>query len=213
MKRTIEFKFLEDVFFLEEEGNRIFTIKASDLKFNSMDFYTGVYKNKSTNIVLENKVVIDPHKKGEYIFSWLSDIISEISKELAEKEAIEKDSTQGRIIPLFEFSACAGDGFFIDDNIPHTDIEDPTGYADYAVTVSGNSMEPTIIDNSVIFVKKEEEPEHKEVGLFIVDGSVMCKRYVKQGRGYKLVPDNNEHRTISGKDISSITYLGKVILS
>lgn len=68
------------------------------------------------------------------------------------------------------------------------------------------------MDNSVVFVKKEEEPEHKEVGLFVVDGNVMCKRYVKQGRGYKLVPDNSEHKTISGKDISSIAYLGKIIL-
>lgn len=152
-------------------------------------------------------------KKGEYIFSWLSEIISEISKEFAEEEAIEEDSTKGRVIPLFEFSACAGEGFFIDDNIPHTEIEDPTGDADYAVTISGNSMEPTIMDNTVIFVKKKDEPEKNEVGLFVVDGSVMCKRYVKHGRGYKLVPDNSEHKTISGKDISSITYLGKVILS
>ena len=212
MKRTIEFNFQENEYFLQEEGNRIFTIKATDLKFNSIDFYNGLYKNKSANIVLINKIVNDPLNKGEYIFSWLSEIISEISKEFAEEETMEEDSPKGRVIPLFEFSACAGDGFFIDDNIPHTDIEDSTGCADYAVTISGNSMEPTIMDNSVIFVKKEEEPEHKEVGLFVVDGNVMCKRYVKQGRGYKLVPDNSEHKTISGKDISSIAYLGKVIL-
>lgn len=212
MKRTIEFNFQENEYFLQEEGNRIFIIKATDLKFNSIDFYNGLYKNKSANIVLINKIVNDPLKKGEYIFSWLSEIISEISKEFAEEETIEEDSPKGRVIPLFEFSACAGDGVLIDDNIPHTDIEDSTGCADYAVTISGNSMEPTIMDNSVIFVKKEEEPEHKEVGLFVVDGNVMCKRYVKQGRGYKLVPDNSEHKTISGKDISSIAYLGKVIL-
>ena len=212
MKRTIEFNFLDNEYFLQEEGNRIFTIKASDLKFNSIDFYNGVYKNKSANIILTNKIVNDPLKKGEYIFSWLFEIISEISKEFTEKETIEEVSPKGRVIPLFEFSACAGDGFFMDHSIPHTDIEDSTGCADYAVTISGNSMEPTIMDNSVVFVKKEEEPEHKEVGLFVVDGNVMCKRYVKQGRGYKLVPDNSEHKTISGKDISSIAYLGKVIL-
>lgn len=212
MKRTIEFNFRDNEFFLQEEGNRIFTIKASDLKFNSIDFYNGLYKNKSTNIVLINKIVNDPLKKGEYIFSWLSEIISEISKEFAEEETIGEDPPQRRVVPLFEFSACAGDGFFMSDNIPHTEIEDPSGYADYAVKISGNSMEPTIMDNSVIFVKKEEEPEHKKVGLFVVDGSVMCKRYVKQGRGYRLEPDNSEHKTITGKDISSITYLGKVIL-
>lgn len=212
MKRTIEFKFQGDEYFLQEEGIRIFTIKASDLKFNSLDFYNGVYKNKSANIVLENKIETDPYKKGEYIFSWLSDIVSEISREFAVEETVGEDSSKSRLIPLFEFSACAGDGFFIDDSIPHADIEDSTGCADYAVKVSGNSMEPTILDNSVIFIKKEETPEHKDVGLFVVDGNVMCKRYVKQGRGYKLVPDNNEHKTILGKSISSIAYLGKVIL-
>ena len=213
MKRTIEFSFQENEYYLQEDETRIFTIKASDLKFDSVDFYIGVYKNKSADITLVNKIEADPHKKGEYIFSWLCDIVSAISGEFAEGETIDEDLSEGRVIPLFEFSVCAGDGFFIDDNIPHTDIADTTGFADFAVTVSGNSMEPTIMDNSVIFIKKEGAPEHKEVGLFVVDGSVMCKRYIKQGRGYKLVPDNSEHKTISDEDISSITYLGKVILA
>lgn len=212
MKRTIEFKFQGDEYFLQEEGSHIFTIKATDLKFNSLDFYNWVYKNKSANIVLENKIESDPYKKGEYIFSWLSDMVSEISNEFAEEETRKEDLPKGKVIPLFELSVCVGDSFFIDDSIPHTDIEDSTGCADYAVKVSDNSMEPTILDDSVIFIKKEETLEHKDVGLFVVNGSVMCKRYVKQGRGYKLVPDNNEYKTILGKDITSMTYLGKVIL-
>lgn len=171
-----------------------------------------VEKNKSADITLVNKCESDPYKKGAYIFTWLSDIVFAISNEFSEEDSAEEIASPARVIPLFEFSACAGDGFFIDSSIPHSDITDITGIADFAVTVSGNSMEPTIKDKSVIFVKKEETPEHKEVGLFVVDGSVMCKRYIKQGRGYKLVPDNSEHKTILGKDISSITYLGKVIL-
>ena len=213
MKRTIEFSFQENEYYLQEDETRIFAIKASDLKFDSVEFYNGVYKNKSANITLVNKIETDPHKKGDYIFSWLSDIVSAILGEFTEGETIDEDLSEGRVIPLFEFSVCAGDGFFIDDNIPHTDIADTTGFADFAVTVSGNSMEPTIMDNSVIFIKKEETPKHKEVGLFVVDGSVMCKRYIKQDSGYKLVPDNSEHKTISDEDISSITYLGKVILA
>ena len=213
MKRTIEFNYQDDVFFLQEGDSRIFTILASDLKFNSVDFYSGVYKGKSADITLVNKCESDPYKKGAYIFTWLSDIVFAISNEFAEEESVEEIDLPTRVIPLFEFSACAGDGFYINDNIPHTDIVDTTGSADFAVTVSGNSMEPTIMDNSVIFIKKEAAPEHKEVGLFVVDGSVMCKRYMVQGRGYKLVPDNSEHRTILGKEISSLTYLGKVILS
>lgn len=212
MKRTIEFNFQDDAFFLQENGNHIFTIKASDLKFNSVDFYTGVYKNKSANIELVNRISSDPLKKGAYIYSWLSEIISSISTEFPEDAAVDEDMPLAKVIPLYEFAACAGDGFFVDNNIPHSDIPDTTGIADFAVTVSGKSMEPTIKDKSVIFVKKAEEAEHNEVGLFVVDGEVMCKRYVKQGRGFKLVPDNDKYNIILGRDISTITYLGKVIL-
>lgn len=211
MKRTIEFSFQEDEYYLEEDGTCIFSIKASDLKFNSVDFYSGVYKDRSADIVLINSIVSDPYKKGSYIFSWLSDIISDIRKEFAE-EVEEEIVPPLKMIPLFDFAACAGDGFFIDNGIPHSEIPDTTGIADFAVTISGNSMEPTIMDNAVIFIKREQELEHKEVGLFVVDGNVMCKRYVKQGRGYKLVPDNSEHNIISGKEISSITCLGRVLL-
>ena len=212
MKRTIEFSFQEDEYFLREDGTRIFTIKASDLKFNSVDFYSGVYKNKSADIILLNRIASDPYKKGEYIFSWLSDIVSSISREFAQEEVVEEESLQIRKVPLYELAACAGDGFPIDGDIPHSEIPDSTGIADYAVTISGNSMEPTIMDNTVVFVKKEEAPEHNTVGLFVVNGDVMCKRYMKQGRGFRLVPDNNEHNAIPGKSISSFYYLGRVLL-
>ncbi len=212
MKRTIEFNYQDDEFFLQENSNRIFSIKASDLKFNSVDFYTGVYKNKSAYIELINKISSDPQKKGAYIFAWLSEIVESISSEFHEETTVEEELPLVKVIPLYEFAACAGDGFFVDNTIPHSDIPDTTGVADFAVTVSGKSMEPTIKDKSVIFVKKAEEAEHNDVGLFVVDGEVMCKRYMKQGRGFKLVPDNDDFDIILGRNISTITYLGKVIL-
>ncbi len=212
MKRTIEFSFQDDEYFLREDGTRIFSIKASDLKFNSVDFYSGVYKNKSADIVLLNKMGSDPYKKGEYIFAWLSDIVSSISREFADDEVSEEELPKARVIPLYEIAACAGDGFPIDDSIPHSDITDLTGIADYAVTISGNSMEPTIMDKTVVFVKKETSPEHNTIGLFVVNGDVMCKRYMRQGRGFRLVPDNSEHKVIPGSSISSFFYLGRVLL-
>lgn len=219
MKRTIKFSFQDGKYLLEEDECQIFAIDASDLKFNSLEFYSGVYKGKSSSIELVNRIESDPYKKGNYIFYWLSEIVSAIREEFAEEDAEEdanestgEDSTLPRIIPLYELAACAGDGFFMDSNIPHSDIQDETGMADYAVTIVGDSMEPTIQDHTVVFIKEKTEAEHREVGLFVVDGDVMCKRYMKHGRGYKLVPDNSKYKEIPGKDISSITYLGKVLL-
>ena len=52
------------------------------------------------------------------------------------------------------------------------------------------------------------------VGLFVVNGDVMCKRYIKQGRGSKLVPDNpnGKHKSFGKKDIISYKLIGKVLI-
>lgn len=214
MRRTIEFNYQDNEYYLEENGARIFAIKATDLKFNSLDFYKGVYKGKSVDITLENRIANDPPKKGGYIFGWLSEIVLDIKKELSEELGDEDSERSPRIIRLYEFAACAGSGSFFDDvDVPYEDIEDTTGEADYAVRISGDSMEPTIKDKSIVFVKKAEEVNHEDVGLFIVNGDLMCKRYIKQERDYKLVPDNCKYDTIQGKEDSSIECIGKVILN
>lgn len=213
MRRTIEFNYQDNEYYLEENGARIFAIKATDLKFNSLDFYKGVYKGKSVDITLENRIANDPPKKGGYIFGWLSEIVLDIKKELSEELGDEDSERSKRIIRLYEFAACAGNGsFFDDENVPYEEIEDATGEADYAVKISGNSMEPTIEDKSIVFVKKDAEATHGSVGLFVVDGELMCKRYIKKGLRYNLVPDNREFDTIADKSISTIEYLGRVLV-
>ena len=215
MKRLIEFKYQDGNYILEENGANVFGIKVSDLKFNSLDFYNGIYKGKSPNIELVNKLVSDSYKKGEYIFKWLSDIVSGIANEfpdLISEDKDEDEKTTTRLIRLFDFATCAGDGFFVDVNVPYKEIEDITGEADFAVNISGDSMEPNIKDKSIAYIKKVEELQHKDIGLFVVNGNVMCKRYIKKGKGAELVPDNNNHETIRKKDVYSFKILGKVII-
>ena len=213
MKRQIEFKFENDRYLLKENGEEIFSIKTSDLKFNSIAFYNGVYKNKTPAIELVNSLNNDTFKKGTYIFKWLNEIITEINAAFPglQNEDVDVASPQEKMIPLFDFSACAGDGFFIDNDISHSEIPDRSGQADYAVTISGDSMEPTITDGSVALVKQVEALENRDIGLFVVDGDVMCKRYVKVGRGFNLVPDNQKYQAVSSKHLENCTILGKVI--
>ena len=99
MKRTIEFNYQDDVFFLQEGDSRIFTILASDLKFNSVDFYSGVYKGKSADITLVNKCESDPYKKGAYIFTWLSDIVFAISNMVIQITPLQSPAYGTAILP------------------------------------------------------------------------------------------------------------------
>ena len=102
---------------------------------------------------------------------------------------------------------------YLDENSSYTSIETTIPEADYAVKISGQSMEPTIQDGDVVFVKTTDELEHRNIGIFLVDGNVMCKRFVKRGKGTFLVPDNNsgEYEEINLNRIDSYKLLGKVI--
>lgn len=53
--------------------------------------------------------------------------------------------------------------------------------ADYAVRISCKSMEPTITDGSIVFVKHVNELNEGDVGIFLVDENVMCKCYCLDG--------------------------------
>ena len=224
MKRSLQFEFRQNSYILLEHEKTVFSINAKDLKFNALQFYKGVYSEKgiSTNIEIENRVD-DSDKTGKYVFVWLLEIVQAISEALPEENSDSVDITPSgknseeslpsKIIPLFEFATCAGDGFFNDDTIPHTDYSTNVIEADYAVTIAGHSMEPTIQDGAVVLVKKVDCLEHNEIGIFIVDGSIMCKRYVKKGRGVLLCPDNQsgEYSSIKASSVNSCILQGKVL--
>lgn len=86
MKRQLKFEFENDKYVIKENDSVIFSIDGKDLKFVSLDFYNGIYKDKSAAIELSNAVENDKLKKGDYIFKWLSDIVNSIQSELNDPE-------------------------------------------------------------------------------------------------------------------------------
>lgn len=219
MKRLIKFKLVDNNYILEENSEIIFTINSMDLKFISINFYKGLYENKYPIVSLEYDIEDDIHKKGKYIFNWLTDIIDSINKEFPDElDKCNSDEdeihTEIKTIKLFDYAACAGDGFHLDETSSYTLIETNILDADYAVKISGQSMEPTIEDGDVILVKSAEELENKSIGLFVVNGNVMCKRLIKRVKGTFLVPDNTsgEYEEINLKKVDSYKLLGKVLV-
>lgn len=212
MKRRLYFDYLptENSYIIQEDGKSIFRIDGNTLKFVSLEFYNGVYAgNKSTAIDFENKITdisSDPLKKGRYIFDWIKEIFKAIEAELPNQKEESQYDEQGeednsligetpsgfkKKIPLFDLPACAGDGFYLDqNNVPSEMIEVDKQDADYAVKISGKSMEPTIKDGSVVMVKQVDVLSNGDIGIFIINGEVMCKRYIIDESGIILKPDN-----------------------
>lgn len=218
MKRIIKLDYKDNQYVLLESDNIIFSINENDLKFDSLKFYNGIYKgeNKSVDIELNNEITNDPSKKGNYIFNWLNKIFRDIFNEIGDTNGNDNNVSKpedSKKIPLFELSACAGDGFYIDESVAHSDYSVSNQEADYAVKISGHSMEPAIPDGCIALVKQVEELNSNDIGIFNVDGQSMCKRYKKVGRGIVLAPDNDsgEYKSIKVSEVSSCVIQGKVV--
>ena len=101
-----------------------------------------------------------------------------------------------RVIPLYQTPAAAGYAapvFGEDfDYIPVTE-EVPQG-AEFAVRIQGDSMEPWIADGSVAYVNRDPLAAG-DVGIFWVDGDILCKQYYKDPAGTVYLFSLNRART------------------
>ena len=98
-----------------------------------------------------------------------------------------------RRLPLYDLPTSAGPGVFMDGNsfemieIP----EDVPQEADFALRVSGDSMEPTLPDGALIFVHRQEELENGDIGVFFLNGSAYVKEYSRTKDGAFLLSHNS----------------------
>ena len=223
MKRQMFFKYDNGNYIITEGGQIVFSIDGSSLKFISLDFYNGIYggENKSTSIDFKNEIDIDPTKKGNYIYEWLFNIIASIEKEIPVSAANDLSSDteihphRTKVILLYEMSACAGDGFYFgQEGVPSNEYSVSNMEADYAVKISGESMEPTIKDGSIVLVKATSKLFDGDIGIFNIDGNIMCKRYTNSGDRVILVPDNtsSHFKLIEVTKNIDFTIQGKVLV-
>lgn len=113
-------------------------------------------------------------------------------------------------IDICSLPASAGTGVFLDDvtaeplKIVHTDIAER---ANYAVRVSGDSMNPEYCDGDIVLVETCPSVNVGEIGIFIVDG----EGYIKQFGGDKLISLNPKYADISLRSCESAFCRGRVL--
>lgn len=114
-----------------------------------------------------------------------------------------------RYINLYDTPVAAGNGVILDGEYfveLEVDKTVPDG-ADFAVKVSGDSMEPRFIDGQIIFIKKQSTLEVGEVGIFEFRGESFVK---KLGIG-ELISLNPKYEPIKLEEFDSLHVFGKVV--
>ncbi len=113
-------------------------------------------------------------------------------------------------IPLPDIPASAGTGMYLDSDyaeIIRVLATDEAVKADYAIRVSGDSMEPRYYNGDILAVSEQTTVDPGEVGVFVYNG----ERYVKQFGGNRLISINPDYQDIFIEDTDSFFCQGKVI--
>jgi len=115
-----------------------------------------------------------------------------------------------RTLPLYDLPVSAGVGVALDgDSTEEITVSDNarTREADFALRISGNSMEPRYRDGDILLVQETESVEFGELGIFILDGNGFFKVF----GGDRLYSLNPEYGDILLKDFDDVRVAGKVI--
>ena len=103
-----------------------------------------------------------------------------------------------RELRLYDTRVSAGTGNFLDSDY-YTTIELPAehaGNADFAVTISGDSMEPEFHDHEMVLVHSQETLESGEIGIFSWNSNAYIKKFESSPRGTFLVSLNPKYKPI-----------------
>jgi len=114
-----------------------------------------------------------------------------------------------RIIKLYDVPAAAGSGNFLDsDAFEYFEVDATVPKeADFAVSVSGDSMTPRFVDGQVVFIKEQPTLEVGEIGIFALNGDSYIKRL---GHG-ELISLNPRYEPIKLGEHSAFHIFGKVV--
>ena len=130
----------------------------------------------------------------------------------------ERGPAEPRVIPLYRSPAAAGYAapVFGEDFEPLAVTGDVPLGAERAVRIQGDSMEPFIRDGSVAYVNRDPLTSG-DVGIFCVDGDMLCKQYYKDPLGVVYLFSLNRRRADADVVFArgsgrSLTCFGRVIL-
>ena len=99
----------------------------------------------------------------------------------------------------------------MDEQVPYEEIEVDNLLADFAIRISGDSMEPRINNGSIALIKQADILDDGHIGAFYYDGAVFCKIFRKTKTEALLESVNKKYPPIHLVENASFKIYGEVI--
>lgn len=201
--------------------------KGKDLKklaeiFNvTSDYLLGLSDTKLGKITTQND-----HPEILTIYNQLEEPKQEKVLDYAKEQLEEQNSS--KIVSIFdkpqdddyitdyvEGLVAAGHGTFQEDNL-HMEVklraEDVPEDYDTIAKVAGDSMEPMIEDNDLLFIKVTSQVDINDIGIFQINGKNFVKKLKRDyNGGWYLQSLNNSYEEIHLSEDDDIRTIGEVV--
>ena len=200
---------------LKSNVDNIFKIcSALDIRPESLaegiDFHKQA-ENSSDIVAIYNQLDEDRQANVvDYATTLLNEQVS-----MKATTVLEKYRTDDYIIDYVEGLVAAGHGTFQEDNL-HMEVklrtEDVPENYDTIAKVAGDSMEPLIEDNDLLFIKVTSQVDINSIGIFQINGKNFVKKLKRDYDGsWYLQSLNSGYEEIHLSENDDIRTIGEVV--
>lgn len=200
---------------LKSNVDNIFKIcSALDIRPESLaegiDFYK---QNEDSSDIVAIYEQLDEERQ-ENVVDYATALLNE-QVSMKATTVLEKYRTDDYIIDYVEGLVAAGHGTFQEDNL-HMEVrlraEDVPENYDTIAKVAGDSMEPLIEDNDLLFIKVTSQVDINSIGIFQINGKNFVKKLKRDYDGsWYLQSLNSGYEEIHLSENDDIRTIGEVV--
>ena len=196
----------------DREEPRLSSVKILADYFDvPLDYFNGIDIDQAEILTIFNQ--LDEERQAnvvDYATALLNEQVS-----MKATTVLEKYRTDDYIIDYVEGLVAAGHGTFQEDNL-HMEVklraEDVPENYDTIAKVAGDSMEPLIEDNDLLFIKVTSQVDINSIGIFQINGKNFVKKLKRDYDGsWYLQSLNSGYEEIHLSENDDIRTIGEVV--
>ena len=195
-----------------KEEPRLSSVKIlADFFDVPLDYFNGIDLEQAEILPVYSKLSRD---RQERVLYYAKEQLDEQESAII-PSIFEKSQDDNYVTDYVEGLVAAGRGIFQEDNL-HMEVklraDDVPDSYDTIAKVAGDSMEPLIEDNDLLFIKVASQVEVNSIGIFQVNGKNFVKKLKRDYNGlWYLQSLNNSYEEIPLTENDDIRTIGEVV--